>query len=500
MNLDLLSQSFSLAFDPLSLLCVLVGTVWGTLIGALPGLGSIIAITMILPFTYSMQPVAAISLVLGVYCGAVYGGSISAILLNTPGTPQSAATCFDGFPLARQGKAGEALGWSTVASVAGGLFSCIVLILTGPQLAAFAQNFGPVETASLILMALTCIAGVSHGNMAQGLLAGCLGLFLGCIGADPMSGDMRFTFGIFQLEGGIDLIAVVVGIFALTEVLSRAWETGSSASRMVTYDGMKFAPWSEWRPRLGTLFKSSLIGTGVGILPGTGAATACFISYAEAKRSAPQRENFGKGEPAGIVASESSNNAVTGGALVPTLALGIPGDPVTAVMMVTLVMHGMTPGVRLMKDNPDTVMATFIVLVVANLLLLPVGMLISRLFAQVLRLPEALLMGGVVILCTLGTYANRSSSFDLLITLLAGLLGCAMRRFGMPIAPLVIGLVLSSQLEVSLRQSLLVINGDPAALLRYPVAICLLALTGVILLLPGLRAWKQQRSSAAGRP
>ncbi len=493
MDFELLSQSVSLAMAPISLLSVLIGALWGALIGALPGLGSAIAITMVLPFTYAMPPVAAIALVMSIYCSSVYGGSISAILLNTPGTPQSAATCFDGFPMAKQGRAGEALGWVTIASVIGGLFSCIVLILTGPQLASLAQNFGPLETSALILMALTCIAGVSRGSMAPGLLAGCIGLFLGCIGSDPMSGDMRFTFGFFQLEGGIDLIAVVVGIFALTEVLARAWEVGTDGT-LIKYDGIRFAPWHAWKARLGTLIKSCLIGTGVGILPGTGAATACFISYAEAKRSAPQKADFGKGEPAGIIASEASNNAVTGGALVPTLALGIPGDSVTAIMMVTLVMHGMTPGVRLMKDNPDTVMATFIMLFIANLLILPVGILVSRLFAQVLRLPEALLMGGVVILCTLGTYANRSSAFDLVVTLLAGLLGCAMRRFGMPIAPLVIGFVLSNQLEISLRQSQLVTNGDITQLVHYPVAIGLLLLTATILVFPFIRSLKERRT------
>lgn len=484
MDISLLISASHLAFAPASIISVIIGLLWGGIIGALPGLGSIIAITMILPFTYTMPSVAAIALVLGVYCGSVYGGSIPAILLNTPGTPQSAATCFDGFPLARQGKAGEALGWATIASVIGGLISCVILILTGPQLAVFAQRFGPVETLALILMALTCIAGVARGSMAKGLLAGCIGLALGCVGADPISGDMRFTFDIFQLNGGIDLIAVVVGVFALTEVLCRALETGTGVSSMVSYTGMRFPALHEWKGRIGTLLTSSFIGTGVGILPGTGAATACFISYAEAKRSSPYREQFGRGEPAGIIASEASNNAVTGGALVPTLALGIPGDPVTAVMMVTLVIHGMTPGVRLMQDNPDTVMATFIILILANLLLLPMGMLVSRIFAQVLRLPESLLMAGVVILCVLGTYGNRSNEFDLFMTLAAGIFGCAMRLFGMPVAPLVIGLVLSNQLELSFRQSMLMTDGNVMAFLQYPIADVLFVATALLLLRP----------------
>ncbi|MDR1536254.1 MAG: tripartite tricarboxylate transporter permease, partial [Planctomycetota bacterium] len=481
--------AFQQVFTPICLLAIFLGSLWGIIIGALPGLGSILAITIAIPFTYSLGQAAAIALLLGVYCGSVYGGCISAILINTPGTPASAATCFDGFPMAQQGKAAEALGWATGASVIGGLFSCVVLILCGPRLADFAMQFGPIETFALILMALTCIGSISTGNIVAGLFSGIVGLFIVIIGADPISGDMRFTFGIFRLSAGFDLVSVVVGIFALSEVLSRAAEYITGKPPRVQYTRMRFAPPHEWWRRRVVLLKACVIGSAVGIMPGTGSSTAAFLAYAEAKRSSPNRANMGKGEPDGVIASEASNNAVTGGALVPTLALGLPGDGVTAVMLATLVLHGITPGFRLMTDNPVTVYAAFIALFLANLVMAPQGALVARLFAKLVRIPEPVLMGMVVIMCLLGTYGIRSSAFDLFVTLGMGVFGFIFRAFGMPIAPLVIGMVLGTQFEMSLRQGLLQTRGSFSAFFYgHPIAVGLFILAGIILAGPFAKA------------
>lgn len=478
--------------------CLFIGVVIGVIVGALPGLGSVIGITLCLPFTFTMDNVTAISLLVGVYAGSVYGGSISAILINTPGTPASAATCFDGFAMAKAGQSEKALGWATMASVFGGLFSCLVLIFAAPQLAALAMKFGPVETAALILMGLTCISTVSQGSQIKGLFAGVLGLMLSIIGQDPMSGDMRFTFNIFALSGGVDLIAVLVGTFALSEVLTRVdIVSRESITSIIKCKGLAFPSWAEWKPRLGLLLKSSLIGSFIGVLPGTGSSAASFISYGEAKRSSPRRQLMGYGEPDGIVAPESANNAVTGGAMVPSLALGLPGDAVTAVMLATLIMHGVTPGVRLMVDSPDIVYAIFISLIIANFLLIPIGSLVAKAFAYLLRLPEALLLPIITLLCLLGSYGVRNSMTDLWTTVITGFLGTLLRYFGVPLAPLVIGLVLGSQFEISLRQSYFIKHGNMWRMLtEHPIALVLFSVTLVLLFGPLLRSlYKRLRTN-----
>jgi putative tricarboxylic transport membrane protein len=398
--------------------------------------------------------------------------------------------------MAQQGKADLALGWATGSSVFGGLFSCIVLIICGPQLARVALYFGPVETFALILMALTCIASISKGSMPAGLLSGALGLFLVTVGVDPVSGNMRFTFGYFKLSGGFDLIVVVVGVFALSEVFARAAEFASNKPPSVAYTGMRFAPWREWKMRIRLLIKSSIIGSAVGILPGPGAATAAFISYAAAKRSSPRSAQMGHGEPDGLVAPEAANNAVTGGALVPAMALGLPGDAVTAVMLATLILHGVTPGVRLMIDNPVAVYSAFVALFIANIIMFFQGLAVAQFFARFLRIPEPLLMGMVVILCLLGTYGVRSSSFDLAVTLVFGVFGYILRVFGMPTAPLVIGMVLGTQLELSLRQGLLLADGNFLAFFDgHPIAVGLFATTVVLLCLPLIRRLIERRNA-----
>jgi len=331
--LSSLPEAIGILLSLEGLLVLVLGTVLGIVLGAMPGIGSTVAVAIVLPFTLTMGQAPAILLLLAVYAGSVYGGSIAAILINTPGTPQSAATCLDGYPMAQRGEAGLALGWATVASVVGGLVSAVVLIFAAPQLAAFALKFGPIETFALILLGMTCIVSVSTGSVVKGLMAGMIGIFLSTVGGDPILGEMRFTFGNWQLFGGFNLLAVVIGVFALSEVFIRATAPTNKVSELVSFNGIVLPSRAMWKGRYRNLSKSVLIGNVVGVLPGTGAATAAFISYAEGRRASPNREGFGKGEPDGIVASEAANNAVTGGALVPTMALGIPGDAITAVML-----------------------------------------------------------------------------------------------------------------------------------------------------------------------
>jgi putative tricarboxylic transport membrane protein len=456
-----------------------LGTMLGIILGALPGIGSTVAVAMILPFTLTMGQAPAILLLLAIYAGSVYGGSISAILINTPGTPQSAATCLDGYPMAQRGEAGKALGWATIASVIGGLTSSVVLILAAPHLAA------------LILMGLTCIVSVSEGSLIKGLIAGFLGIFLSTVGGDPLTGEARFTFGNFQLIAGFNLLAVVIGVFALSEVLTRAAVIRADQQSIVKFDGIVLPKFREWKGRIKGLVKSVVIGNCIGVLPGTGAATAAFISYAEARRSAPTRANFGKGEPDGLIASESANNAVTGGALVPTMALGIPGDAITAVMLATLTLHGVTPGIRLMSENPVLMASIFSGFFVINLMLLPLGMLVARIAAPLLRINEAYMLVLICLLCTVGVYFVRGNPFDLIVMAIAGILGFILRRQDYPMAPLVIGMVLGPTLEISLRQGLIITDGSFLAFfVGHPIAAVLVVVAFGMLLLPLFRSKK----------
>lgn len=494
--IDLLPQAFGLIFTLEGILVLTVGTMLGIILGALPGIGSTVAVAMILPFTLTMSQAPAIMLLLAVYAGSVYGGSISAILINTPGTPQSAATLLDGFPMAKRGEAGLALGWATIASVLGGISSAIVLILAAPQLAAFALNFGPIETFALILLGLTCIISVSNESLVKGLIAGFLGIFLSTIGGDPITGEARFTFGQFQLIAGFNLLAVVIGVFALAEVIDRASSLSGDTGSLVNFKGIVLPKLSAWKGRIKGLIKSIAIGNCIGILPGTGAATAAFISYAEARRSAPTRANFGKGEPDGIIASESANNAVTGGALVPTLALGIPGDAITAVMLATLTLHGVTPGVRLMTDNPVLIAGIFAGFLIINIMLLPLAMIVSRMAAPILQIKEAYMLVIITLLCAVGVFFVRGNPFDLLVMACAGFLGYILRRQGFPVAPLVIGMVLGPTLEISLRQGLIITDGNFIVFFtEHPIALSLGLIAAVMLLWPIVRLFKARIDS-----
>lgn len=486
--LSSLPEALALIFSVEGILVLVFGTVLGIILGALPGIGSTVAVAIVLPFTLTMSQAPAIILLLAVYAGSVYGGSISAILINTPGTPQSAATCLDGYPMAQRGEAGIALGWATVASVCGGLVSAVVLILAAPQLAAFALEFGPIETFALILLGMTCIVSVSTGSVVKGLLSGMIGIFLSLVGGDPIIGEFRFTYDTWQLYSGFNLLAVVIGVFALSEVFVRASQPTSSVSELVTFNGMILPKLAQWSGRVKNLVKSVLIGNAIGILPGTGAATAAFISYAEGRRSSPNRENFGKGEPDGIVSSEAANNAVTGGALVPTMALGIPGDAITAVMLATLTLHGITPGPKLVEDNPALIGAIFSGFFIINILLLPLGFLLSRIAAPILRVREAYMMTAIVILCAVGIYFVRGNPFDLLVMGLAGVGGFILRRQGFPMAPLVIGMVLGPTLELTLRQGLILKDGNFFSFFESPIALVLIIAATIALFIPLIRS------------
>lgn len=466
------------------LLAIIVGAVWGTFAGALPGMGTVAALIVALPFTFSMSTETSIGLFLAIYVTSVYGGSISAILINTPGTPQSAATVMDGYPMARKGEADLAIGWATLASLIGGLFSLVILIIAAPALAKVAIAFGPAAIFAIVVFALTCIAWVSRGSTVKGLMAGLIGLFLTTIGSDDLTGATRFAFDTDLLAGGLHLIPVLIGLFALAEAFHRAANYFPDKAPDVTNVGFRLPRFADVKLRWKQILQSCGIGTFIGILPGTGATAATFISYSEIRRTSPRSENFGKGEPDGLIASEASNNAVTGGALIPTLALGIPGDGGTVVLLGVMTIQGLVPGFDLIKNTPHILTGAFVIIFVANLLMFAIGAMGSRIFAKILSTPEPLLMGMVLLFSLVGAFVVRGNPVDVLVAVGAGIIGLILRLANYPLAPIVIGMALGKTFEEKLRQGLVSTEGDILLFLADPIALGVFALTAVILIWP----------------
>lgn len=498
--MDSFLTSLAMLVSPQIFLLMVGGTAAGIVIGALPGLGSVLAITLALPLTFVLGPEASIILLLGLYCGSVYGGSISAIVINTPGTPQSAATLFDGYPMMLRGEGGLALGWATTASTIGGLISAVVLVVAAPLLARFGLKFGPVEYFALGLFALTCVVAVSQDDLLKGALACLIGLIVATVGQDPLTGDIRLAFSSFELSAGIGLVPFLVGLFALSEVLWRMSEGGAAAPQAIGKIGYSLPSLRDIYTRRVVILKSAIIGTWIGTLPGIGATAASMVSYAEARRSSPNRAKFGTGEPDGLIASETANNAVTSGAMVPTLALGIPGDPITAVMLGALVLQGVTPGPRLFVDNPGLVSFIFVGLFFVNIAVFALGALICPIFSRILRMPEPLLMPMVVVLIAVGTFTISYNPFDLLVVLVAGLAGFFLRIAAFPLAPIVIGYVLGGMIELSLRQGLILHDGNALAFFERPIALTLFVLTVAFLAMPVLRRRKKQEIDRVASP
>ncbi len=469
-----------------SVLAILGGTLLGVAIGVLPGLGPAVGVSLALPLTLGMDQVPAIAMLLGIYAGSIYGGSVTAILINTPGIPASAASCLDGYPMTQRGDSGHALGIAVAASVFGGIFSVVVLAAFAPQLATWALKFGPAEMFAMAVFALTCIASVSVGSMTKGLIGGVLGLFLSVIGQDTFTGESRFTFGVYELTAGLSLVPVLVGLFAVSEVLTRLGKTDTQIDEKPVPAAFRLPSLGLTRKLLPTLSKSSLIGTVLGILPGIGPTTASFVAYAEARRSSSEPDSFGKGNPHGLAASESANNAVTGGALVPTLALGVPGDPITAILLGALVIQDITPGPRLFIQHADLVTALFLVLLIVNIVLIPIAFGFSSLWRRILMLPEPLMMAMVVVLVNVGIYTLNNSVMDLATTYCAGVVGYLLRRAGFPLAPIIIGFVLGNMVEENLRMGLIVYDNDFSQFVTRPIALVLLLLSVIILLRPYL--------------
>ena len=473
-------SAVGLLADPFTLMLLVLGIVLGLIIGILPGLGPPIAIALALPFTFYLEPVPSMVLLLGIYSAAIYGGSISAIAVGIPGTGAAIATVEDGHQMFKQGKGGEALGFSLTGSIIGGVFSAMCLALVAPLLASLAVQFGPREYLAISVFGLVVVVRVAGKSLPKGLMMGGLGIFLTTWGLDELNGTERYTFGTYYLYEGLPLVPFLVGLFAMSEVLIGA----ERAAKKVSFDTASLSvrlPGFKALVRMkDVILRSSIIGTVIGIIPGEGAAVGAFFAYSEAKRRSKNPEEFGKGKAEGILAPETANNATVGGALVPTLTLGVPGSPAAAVLLGALLIQGLTPGPKLFSDQPDLMYAIFLGLFLINILMMLIGLVAIRFAAQLIRVPTTVIVPTVMLLSFVGIYSVSNSFFNVSVLLGAGILGYVIRKLGYSIAPLSIGFVLGPILENSLRQSITIADGSVAEFFSTPIGLtiyCALALT-----------------------
>lgn len=479
--MSLLLDGFAIVLE-WNILLLLAGAVaLGIVAGAMPGVSATMGVALLSPLTFTMEPLAGILSLVGVYCGAVYGGSLSAILLGIPGTPGAIATTLDGHAMSRQGKPGIALGIATLSSFLGGALSAVALMVLAYPIADFALAFGPREYLALVVFAMTAMAALSGGEFLKGLFAGFIGLFLAGIGIDETFGVSRYHFGHLLLMGGISFIPVTIGLFAIPETLLSIERIGLGPRRVLQVNRI-FPGRAVLMSILPAQLRSSAIGTFVGAVPGAGSDVAAIVGYSQGKHLSRHPERFGTGSAEGIACAESANNAATGGSLIPLLTLGIPGGAVTAIMLGTFMTHGLQPGPLLLMNSADLVYHIFAGVLVANVLLLIFGLCGAKLFARVLQIPESLLTPGILLLCVLGSYAMRNNVVDVLIMFAAGMVGYVMVKTDIPRAPLVIGLILGPMMESELSRSLIVVGSDwPAFFTPISTVIWLLAAAPFVL-------------------
>ncbi|WP_435105937.1 tripartite tricarboxylate transporter permease [Arhodomonas sp. AD133] len=492
--MDYLLPALSNVVTPAALLTLVLGTLAGMVIGALPGLSSTMGVALCIPVTFSMPPELSLILLGAVYVSSVYGGSVAAILLRTPGTDASIATALDGYPLAAAGRGAEALGMATVASLLGGLFSVVVLITIAPPLARVALAFGPQEYTLLAVFGLVTIVGVVSERPLKGVVSAAAGLTLACVGLDSFTGVQRFTFGRSELFDGVPLLPVLIGLFSVSQAFNLCVPPAGGVLDDVEAQGSRgrrLPAWLDVRRSLRSMIRSSVIGSMVGILPGAGTSIAAFISYNEARRHSPTPERFGKGELEGVAASESANNAVTGGTLIPTLTLGIPGNAVTAVFIGGLTIHGMIPGPRLFTLHAETTYTLIFSLLLANVLFAVLGLLLSRHLVAITRIPGAVLGPMILTFSVIGTYALRNEMFDVWLAVAFGVIGYFMERWRYPAAPMVIALILGPILEVNFRRSMQIANWDLTTFFTRPLSLALCALVVTVLAYPLWRQWRR---------
>lgn len=486
---------FSVSCSPVNLLYCFIGVLLGTVVGVLPGLGASATIALLLPITFYISDTSAIIMLAGIWYGSMYGGSTTSILLRIPGEAASVVTCLDGYEMAKQGRAGAALGISAFGSFIAGTLGIIGLMCLAPPLAEFALEFGPPEYFALTMLGLTLVAYLAQGSALKAWMMGLLGLFLGTIGLDPVRSAARFTYNTLTLMNGLELVPIAMGLFGISEVLGLIEEKFSKEEVAKPPKGL-FALLpnkKDWRDSAGAISRGTILGFLVGILPGGGAIVSSFASYAIEKRISKHPEKFGTGLIEGVAAPESANNSATAGAFIPLLTLGIPSNVIMALMLGALMLHGITPGPMLLKQRPDMFWGVITSMYVGNIMLLILNLPLIGLFVQITKVPEAIMGSIITLVCLLGAYGINNNPMDILIMVIFGVLGYLMKKVKLEAAPLLLAFILGPMIETSLRQSLILSKGNFMIFFSRPISGVLLSLAIFLLITPSIRKYFRQR-------
>lgn len=495
-SLTNLLMGFSVALQPSNVLLAFLGSALGTLIGVLPGIGPSAGAAILIPLTFNMEPTGAIIMLTALFYGTQYGGTITSVLLNVPGEAASAITCLDGYELAKQGKAGTALSLAAIGSFIGGLFATLCLVMAAVPLTKMALQFGPVESFALLTVGLSLVMGLAGKSMIKALMMGVLGLLIAMVGLDPVRGMPRFTFGRLELMEGVSFVPVIMGIFGLAEVLANA-EEGFGEMSLAKMSSL-FPSKEDIRRSVRPVIRGSLIGTGLGLIPGMTGSAASFLSYITEKKSSKTPEKFGTGMVEGVVGPETANNAHANGALIPLFTLGIPSSPTVAVIMGAFMMHGLVPGPFLFTEHADIAWGVIASFVVGNVILLILNLPLIRIWVKILKIPYGLLFAVILGFMILGAYSVNNSVFDIMVMLVFGLFAYFMKKMDFPMAPLILTLILGPQMERSLRQSLEISQGSFGIFVETPLSAALFAVAALILVAPAFKVFRKQKDKVSG--
>ncbi len=485
----------SIAFSLQNLFYCLVGVIFGMLVGVLPGLGPAAGTAILLPLTFGMEPVSAIIMLAGIYYGAMYGGTITSVLINTPGEAASAITCLEGYPLANQGRAGTALGVAGIGSFIGGTLAIVGLAFIGPPIAKLALKFGPPEFFALMTLGMTMVIGLIGKSVLRGMIAAVIGLNLALVGMDPVTGAVRFNFGVIELTNGFDFIPLVMGLFGISEIIISI-ESNLKAEKPPKITGL-LPLREEWKPTLAAIFRGTGIGFVLGLIPGTNAVIPTMISYSLEKKLAKDPSRFGKGAIEGVAGPETANNAFCGGALIPLFTLGIPSSPTVAILLGAFIMHGLMPGPQLFQKNPDFVWAVIASMFLGNIILLLMNLPMAGVWAKILMIPYKLLFPVILIITILGAYSVNNNMFDVGAMIVFGIVGYFFKKLEIPLAPIVLTFVLGRLMEDALLQSLTIFRGNFFAFFTRPLAGTMLVLAIIIFVVSIVAGFRNKKDALA---